>query len=81
MRTPEQIYKKYKAFCSDITKEEFINTINEIQKEVFNEGIDAAVETIIEIHKESFNEDMDKAVEVASTYLNDEKTSIVVNEK
>ena len=46
------------------SKEEFINTINEIQKEVFNEGIDAAVETIIEIQKESFNEDMDKAVEV-----------------
>ena len=67
MRTPEQIYKKYKAFCSGITKEEFINTINEIQKEAFNEGIDAAVETIIEIQK---------AVEVAN-----EKTSIVVNEK
>ena len=67
MRTPEQIYKKYKAFCSGITKEEFINTINEIQKEAFNEGIDAAVETIMEIQK---------AVEVAN-----EKTSIVVNEK
>ena len=64
MRTPEQIYKKYKAFCSGITKEEFINTINEIQKEAFNAGIDAAVETIIEIQK---------AVEVANTYLNDEK--------
>ena len=72
MRTPEQIYKKYKAFCSGITKEEVINTINEIQKEAFNEGIDAAVETIMEIQK---------AVEVANTYLNDEKTSIVVNEK
>ena len=67
MRTPEQIYKKYKAFCSGITKEEFINTIIEIQKEAFNEGIDAAVETIMEIQK---------AVEVAN-----EKTSIVVNEK
>ena len=67
MRTPEQIYKKYKAFCSGITKEEFINTINEIQKEAFNAGIDAAVETIMEIQK---------AVEVAN-----EKTSIVVNEK
>ena len=38
MRTPEQIYKRYKQFATGVTKEEFINVVKSIQDEAFNAG-------------------------------------------
>ena len=42
MRTPEQIYKRYKQFATGVTQEEFINVIKGIQDEAFNEGLEEA---------------------------------------
>lgn len=38
MRTPEQIYKRYKQFCSGVTPEEFMHAVRNIQDEAFAEG-------------------------------------------
>lgn len=40
MRTPEQIYKRYKQFATGVTQEEFINVVKGIQDEAFNEGLE-----------------------------------------
>ena len=42
MRTPEQIYKRYKQFATGVTKEEFINVVKGIQDEVFNHALEEA---------------------------------------
>lgn len=42
MRTPEQIYKKYKNFVTAITKAEFLKAVAIIQKEAFDDGYNSA---------------------------------------
>lgn len=42
MRTPEQIYKKYKNFVTAVTKAEFLKSVAVIQKEAFDDGYNSA---------------------------------------
>ena len=38
MRTPEQIYKKYKSFATAVTKDEFLKVVDTIQNEAYTKG-------------------------------------------
>ena len=42
MRTPEQIYKRYKQFATGVTQDEFVKAVKNIQDEAFNHALDLA---------------------------------------
>ena len=42
MRTPEQIYKRYKQFATGVTKDEFVIAVKNIQNEAFNYALETA---------------------------------------
>ena len=58
MRTPEQIYKKYKNFATAVTKDEFLKAVAVIQKEAFDDGYNSAFDDFNEqpIYKQELNE-------------------------
>ena len=52
MRTPEQIYKKYKAFCSGITKEEFINQLMKFKKKLLMKVLMQQLKLLLKFKKQ-----------------------------